>query len=342
MERKYSGPGKSHREGITLMQLAKMFPDEETSRRWLEVQRWPDGPRCPHCGTDNVQAGIKHPTMTHRCRECEKKPMFSVRTGTIMQNSKITHQQWAVGVYLFTTGLKGISSMKLHRELGLTQKAAWFMLHRLRAAYSHGRGPFSGPVEADETYFGGLEKNKHGRNRRKKGRGTAGKVPVAGVKDRATNSVTAKVVPDVKTATLRGFVEENSVPEATVYTDEASAYVGMDRHHERLNHSVGEFVNGMAHTNGIESFWSGLKRGHMGTYHRMSHKHLQRYVDEFSGRYNVRELDTREQMGDLVRKGVGKRLTYEELTADNGLPNGLEKAQCPRRRKKRVVRDRAA
>ena len=325
MSKHKAGPGKSHREGLTLLQVADMFSMEEKARDWIASKRWPNGPHCPHCGTTNIQCNIKHPTMTHRCRECKGKPMFSVKTGTVMERSNIKYREWAVGIYLFSANLKGVSSMKLHRSLGMSQKSAWYMMHRLRKAYETKIGPFAGPVEADETFMGGKEGNKHGKDKLRAGRGTAGKTAVAGVKDRETNQVAARVVPDTTAATLQEFVEEHSERDAMVYTDEASAYVGIDRRHERLNHSAREYVNGMAHTNGIESFWSMLKRAHKGTFHKMSVKHLQRYIYEFSGRHNVREWNTVDQMADVVANLVGKHLSYAELTADNGLPNGLRK-----------------
>ena len=153
-------PGKHYRKGITLLEVANMFGDEEKARGWIAEQRWPNGPYCPHCGSVNVQSNIKHKTMTHRCRDCDGKPMFSIKTGTVMEGSNLKYRVWAVGVYLFTTNIKGISSMKLHRELGIGQKAAWFMLHRLRKVFEAEVGPFAGLVEVDETFIGGKEKNK--------------------------------------------------------------------------------------------------------------------------------------------------------------------------------------
>ncbi len=283
-------PGKSHRKGLTLLQIADMFRDEDEAKEWIADYRWPDAePKCPHCGTVNVQSNIKHKTMMYRCRRCEGKPMFSLKTGTVMEGSNLKYRVWAVGIYLFSTNIKGISSMKLHRELGISQKAAWFMLHRLRLTFEADAQPFSGPVEVDETYFGGKRKNmpKHKREELT-GRGAVGKTAVVGAKDRESNQVAAEVVNATGSDTLPDFVTEHTEPDATVYTDEASAYDGLPRNHETVKHSVGEYVRGMASTNGIESFWAMLKRGYCGTYHKMSPKHLNRYVKEFEGRHNVR------------------------------------------------------
>ena len=321
-------PGKAHRKGLTLLQVADMFRDEADAERRIAERRWPNGPHCPDCGSFHMQAGIKHKTMTHRCRDCHGRPMFTLRKGTVMEGTKLPYRVWAIGLYLFTTNLKGVSSMKLHRELGIGQKAAWFMLHRLRTAVESGSGMFSGPVEVDETYMGGKRANMSNANRKElsgTGRGAVGKVAVVGAKDRASNRVAAKVAESTDKSTLQGFVVEHAAPGATVYSDEASAYEGLPFEHESVKHSVAEYVRGMAHTNGVESFWSMLKRGYVGIYHKMSPKHLDRYVNEFAGRHNVRESDTVQQIASIVEGMGGKRLRYQDLIDDNGLPSGTRK-----------------
>ena len=308
-----SGPGKAHRKGITLMDAVKMFDTEKKAEAWFVDQRWPDGVACPGCGSLAVSPRPSRKPQPFRCRDCRKD--FSVKTGTVLHSSNIPLSKWAIAFYLFMTNLKGVSSMKLHRDLGIAQKSAWHMAHRIREALDTAGDKFAGPVEADETYIGGKESNKHEWKKLKAGRGAVGKTPVAGLKDRATNQVRTEVVQSTNKATLQGFVVRNTEPTAMVYTDEASAYRGLPREHEAVAHGAGEYVRIMAHTNGLESHWALFKRGINGVYHHISVKHLPRYSNEFEGRHNRRPLDTAEQMGMLARSADGKQLRYSDLTA---------------------------
>ena len=310
----HKAPGRSDREGMTILDLMQRFPTEDAAREWFEQHIWPNGRYCPHCGSTETFENPASESRPYRCKACGQH--FSVRIGTVMERSKISLQKWAIAIYLHLTSLKGVSSMKLHRDIGVTQKTAWFMLQRIRKAWENDDGPFAGPVEVDETYMGGKERNKHKGKKIKAGRGTVGKTAVVGAKDRKTNKIKAKVVKATDAKTLQGFVIAAALAGATVYTDDAAAYKGMPFDHASVRHSVGEYVDGMAHTNGIESFWSMLKRAHKGVYHKISPKHLQRYVNEFAGRHGVRELDTLDQMQSVVARMVGKRLMYRELTAD--------------------------
>ena len=310
-------PGKYHRKGLTLAELFRMFPDDATAERWFAEQRWPEGLHCPYCGSTNVQSGAKHKTMPYRCREKECAKRFSVRTKTPMESSKLGFQVWAVALYQVTTNLKGVSSMKLHRDLGITQRSAWFLAHRLREAWKDNGSQFAGPVEVDETYFGGKRKNMSKAKRSEQtGRGTVGKAVVAGAKDRATNRISAKVVAGTDMGSLQGFIAARTAASAKVYTDDHSGYKGMRFDHDTVAHSVGEYVRDQVHTNGIESFWATLKRAHKGTFHKISSKHLDRYVTEFAFKHNHRSLDTVDQMKSVVSGMVGRRLRYPDLIAD--------------------------
>lgn len=319
---KHKAPGKSHRKGITLFELHELFPNEEAARKWFEAIIWPDGPQCPNCGSTDARECKNHKPMPYCCRTCKKH--FSVKTGTLMNGSPLPLLKWLYAIYLDTTSLKGVASMKLHRELGITQKTAWFMQQRIREAFVD-QGPpalMRGPVEADESFFGGKRANMPTRKRKQfTGRGKEGKTAVAAVKDRPSGRVVAKVVPRIDKATLHGFVGENVAPLARVFTDDWPAYRGIPNH-DAVRHSAGQYVDGQIHTNGVESFWSMLKRAYKGTFHKMSPKHLQRYVNEFAGRHNIRDLGTLSQMAFVAARMAGRRLRYAKLIADNGLPSG--------------------
>lgn len=318
-------PGKAHREKLSLADMMAMFPTEDAAVAWFESIIWPNGRHCPKCGCTETREVPNAKPMPYWCKGC--RSYFSVKTGTAMQASKVPMRKWAIAIYLCLTSLKSVSSMKLQNDLGVSQPTAWFMMHRIREAWGEDSDePFDGPVEVDETYIGGQRKNMSNAKRKAlreagAGRGAVGKTAVIGMKDRATNEVRAEVIAETDAETLQDFVEDNTEEDATVYTDDAAAYKGVDREHESVRHSVSEYVRGMAHTNGIESFWSMFDRSFHGTFHKLSPKHLHRYVSEAAGKHNIRDSGTIAQMRDTVARLVGERLLWRDLVADNGLSN---------------------
>ena len=310
-----SGPGKSYRKGITLIDAIKKFDTEEKAEAWFIEQRWPDGPVCPYegCESTRISNVANRTPQPYRCKACRK--FFSIKSGTMMHSSKIELSKWAIAFYLHATSLKGVFSMKLHRDLGIGQKAAWYMGHRIRGMWGRVEDQFASAVEADETYIGGKEGNKHSDKKLRAGRGPVGKTPVVGVRDRTTGRISTEVVEATDKPTLQEFVMRHTTSDAMVYTDEASAYQGIPRKHETVVHSAGEYVREQAHTNGLESHWAMFKRAIDRTFHHISPKHLPHYTTEFEGRHNARPMDTAEIMGQIVRDSAGHRITYESLTS---------------------------
>ena len=296
---------------ISVYQLFALVPDAETGRVWLESRLWPNGPRCPHCGLGERITPRKGGY--YRCNQCKED--FTVRTGTVMERSHIPLHKWVYAMYLVVTARKGISSVQLAKEIGITQKSAWFMLHRLREACGDKFEKLRGITEIDETYVGGKEADKHADKKLHAGRGAVGKTAVLGMRERGGRT-RAMPIEAADSDVIHDEIREHVEPGSTIHTDEFAAYRGLVGFtHETVNHGASEFVRDDVTTNNIESVFAVLKRGIYGTFHHISPKHTHRYVDEFSFRLNEGNVKrhTLQRLDSFVDGTAGKRLTYRDL-----------------------------
>ncbi len=308
---------------MDLSQLTEMT--EAEARVFLELIRWPNGPVCPHCGNKKAYKleGEKTPHGTWKCAACRKK--FTVMVDTVMHRSHIPLRKWVMAFHLMSSSKKGISALQLQRVLGIgNYKNAWHLAHRIRAAMKEGLFPLKGTVEVDETYVGGKprKENKGGsgsseskpKKKSKRGRGTE-KAPVLALVERKGN-VVSKPIEHIDAKTLKGAIKEMVHKDSCIMTDEWASYTGIGKDfagHEVVKHNDGEFVRGNASTNTVESYFALLKRGVHGAFHHVSKRHLHRYCDEFSFRWNHRKIDDGERTVCIIQGVGGKHLTYKPL-----------------------------
>ena len=303
---------------LSVVQIMRDFPDNDTCYAWLEKVRWSNGPVCPHCGTRHGISSPKSKPHTYWCKSCRKN--FTVTTGTILHGTRTPLPNWMYAIYSVMTARKGVSAMQLSKELGVQYRTAWYMLHRVREACATGEFKLEDKVEMDEAYIGGKEANKHNKRKLKAGRGPVGKTPVIGACERGGKTVTMPVESaDAKTATE--FAESAVAEGSKIYTDQSRIYNKLPYEHESVNHSDGEYVRGDVHTNGIESVWAVLKRSLHGTWHHVSRKHLHRYVNEATMRLNdgnVRHDTIGRMESRLARNMDNRRIRYRDLIAGTG------------------------
>jgi transposase-like protein len=301
----------------TLPQLFAAFPTEQSAVDHFTAIRWAQGKFCPLCGNaEAARIGTLAGTNMHKCYVCRKR--FSIRVGTIFQDTKLPLRTWYAAIWMITAHPKGIASTTLATDLGITQKTAWFVLHRLRhaAMTKSFNAPLSGEVAVDETAIGGREKNKHASKRKHQGRGAVGKTFVMGIVQK-DGEVRAGVVKSVDGRTLRGVVRTHVAPGSVLVTDEAGAYTRLkdEYDHKTVNHTLGQYVTDDGHTtNAVESLWALFKRQYHGTHHWISPKHLEAYVGEMAYRQNRSDMAKGDRVNDLLSQAEGP-LPYKVLIA---------------------------
>jgi len=300
---------------ISTFQLFEMFPDEEAARTYIEARRWPTGAVCPTC--QEAKRITPRKGGYFRCNPC--KVDFTVRTGTIFERSHVPLHKWLYAMYLLMTARKGISSMQLAKEIGVTQKSAWFVLQRIREACGNDLTALRGIVEIDETWIGGKQTNKHPGKKLKEARGGIGKTTILGMREHGGRTK-AGPVHRTDRSYIQSLIHNNVEEGSTIHTDEFGSYQGLDGlfyRHETINHSAGEYVRDGVTTNSIESVWAVMKRGLHGVYHHASPKHLARYVNEFTFRLNDGDVKrhTMDRLASLITASIGPRITYKELIA---------------------------
>lgn len=308
-----SKPHEIVKTGLSLAAFFKRYPTDTEAETQFECWRWPTGPVCPHCDSDAVSVVKSRRPQPYRCRSCRRH--FSFKTDTPMHDSKLGAQTWLLGLFLIVANPKGRSSVQLAADLGITQKSAWHVSHRVRRALADGCLPgFDGPIQVDEAWFGGKAKNRHRRHR------DPGKTPVIVVVDNATGEAIATPVHEVNTTTATAMVQAVAAAGTEVHTDGSRVYdplgsLGYD--HQRVLHSIGEYVraDGVT-TNSAESYWALLKRTYIGTYHYWSAEHCHRYVEEHNFRFNNRSRHVTDRMADAAARMNGRRLPWRELVAD--------------------------
>lgn len=327
-------------EVMSIKEFNKAFPDEGAAVRYFEDSMWGGKPKCPHCGSEKSYRLSDH--QGHRCGNKECRKNFTFRTGNVFHGSKVSALDWLMAIRLFLQNRKGLSSIILAIELGVTQKTATYILQRLRLASEmksdSKRGKMSGIIEVDEAYFGGKEANKHANKKSRLGRGGAGKTILAAAVSRSSD-IRTEVLQNTDRESLHDFVSKNVEEGSKINTDEGRGYIGLGEFydHQTVNHSKGQYVDGESHVNRAESVWSVLKRGEYGVFHQISAEHLPSYANEFGFRLTKGNcsIDIGDRMESLIRNGMSKRTTRVRMDAMGPYANNPKYAYAKKTKSKK-------